>query len=86
MVHQPRDQLHRHVLEGQGRAVKQLEQELMGTDLAERNHRGVAEGGVGLIGHAAEIGIGNLVADKRADHIDRHFPIWPAEKSGDGFA
>ena len=34
MIHQPRDQLHRHVLERQGRAVKQLQQELIGADLA----------------------------------------------------
>ncbi len=66
--------------------MKQLEQELMGADLAQRNHRRVAEGGVGFIGHAAEIGIGNLAADERADHIDGDFPIRPAEKSGDSFA
>ena len=84
MIHQPRDQLHRHVLERQGRAVKQLQQELIGTDLVKRDHRGVTERGVSLVGHAAEIGIGNFVADKRADHIDRDFPIRSAEKSGDG--
>ncbi len=85
IIHQPRDQLHRDVLERQGRAMKQLQHELMGPDLAQWNHRGMAEGGVGLIGHAAEIGVGNLIADKRADHVDRDLPIRPAEKSGDGF-
>ncbi len=84
VIHQPRDQLHRDVLERQRRAVKQLQQELIGPDLIERNHRGVTECGVGLVGHAPEIGVGNLVTDKRADHIDRDFPIGPAEKSGDG--
>ena len=85
VIHQPRDQLHRDVLERQGRAVKQLQHELIGTDLVERHHRGMAERGIGLVGHAAEIGVGDLAADKRADHIDRDFPIGPAEESGDGF-
>ncbi len=85
MIHQPRDQLHRDVLERERRAVKQLQQELTGPDLIERNHGGMTERGVGLVGHAPEIGVGNLVADKRADDIDRDFPIGPAEKSRDGF-
>ena len=53
VVHQPRDQLHRHVLERQGRAVKQLQHELIGTDLAERNHRRMAERGIGVDTHMA---------------------------------
>ena len=85
VVHQPRDQLHRHVLERQRRAVKQLQHELIGTDLIERHDGRMAERGIGLIGHAAEIGIRNLAPDKRADHLDRDFPIGPAEKSGDRF-
>ncbi len=85
VIHQPRDQLHRHVLERQRRAVKQLQQELIGADLVERNHGGMAERGIGLIRHAAEIGVGDFAADERADDVDRDFPIRPAEKSGDGF-
>ena len=83
MVHQSRDQLHRHVLERQGRAVKQFQQELMRTDLIQRDDGGMTEGGVGVVGHGAQIGVGNFAADKRADHVDRDFPIGPAEKSGD---
>jgi hypothetical protein len=83
MIHQPRDQLHRHVLERQRGAVKQFQRELIGAHLIERHHRRMAEGGIGLVGHAAEIGVGNLGPDKRADHIDRDFPIGPAEESGD---
>ena len=60
VVHQPREQLHRDVLERQRRAVEQLEHELIGPDLNERHHRGMAERGVGLVRHAAEIGVGNL--------------------------
>ena len=85
MVHQPRDQLHRDVLERQRRTVKQFQHELIGTGLVERHHGRMAERGVGLIGHAAEIGIGDFAADKRADHLDRDFPIRPPQKSGDGF-
>ena len=85
VIHQPRDQLHRHVLERERRPVKQLQQELVGTDLVERHHGGMAERGVGLVRHAAEIGIGDFAADKRADHLDRDFPIGPAEQAGDGF-
>ena len=84
MIHQPRDQLHRDVLERQRRAVKQLQHELIGPDLVERNDGRMAERGVGLVGHAAEIGVGNFAADERPDHLDRDFPIRPAEKSGDG--
>ena len=65
--------------------VKQLQQELIGADLVERHHGGMAERGVGLIGHAAEIGVGDFAADKRPDHLDRDFPIGPAEQPGDGF-
>src|ERR1700704_4646249 len=39
---------------------------------------------IGFIRHAAEIRVGNLSSDKRADHIDRDLPIRPAKKSGDG--
>ena len=84
VIHQPRDQLHRDVLERQRRAVEQFEQELIGAELVERDHGGMAKCRVGLIGHAAEVGVGNLAADERPDHIDRDFPIRPAEKSGDG--
>ena len=48
VVHEPRQELHGHVLEGQGRAVEQLEQEVAGRELDQRRDRGVAEGGVGL--------------------------------------
>ena len=84
VIHQPRDQLHRDVLEGERRAVKQLQQELMRADLVERHHSGMTEGGVGLICHAAEIGVGDLAAHERANHVDGHLPIGPAEESGDG--
>ena len=58
MVHQPRHQLHREVLEGERRAVKQLEHEQAGAELHERHGRRMAEGAIGLARHAGEIGLG----------------------------
>ena len=84
VIHQPRDQLHRDVLERQRRAVEQLQHELIGPDLVERHHRRMAEGRVGFVRHAAEIGVGDFARGERPDHVDRDFPIGPAEKSGDG--
>ena len=59
MVHQPRQELHRHVLEGERRAVEELEHEQVGAELHQRRHGGMAEGGVGLAHHAGEIGRGD---------------------------
>ena len=50
----------------------------------ERHHGRMAERRVGLIGHAAEISVGNFLADERPDHLDRDFPIGPAKKARDG--
>src|ERR1700730_8693365 len=41
------------------------------------------EGGIGLVRHAAEVGVGDFTADKWAEHIARALPIRPAEKSAD---
>ena len=62
----------------------QLQQELIGSDLVERHHRGMAEGGVGLVGHAAEVGIGDFTGGKGLDDVDGDFPIGPAEEACDG--
>ena len=47
-VHQPRQQLHGHVLEGQRRPVEQLEHPQAAVDLHERRDGRVAEAGVGV--------------------------------------
>ena len=49
-----------------------------------RHYRRMPERRIGLIGHAPEIRVGNLAADKRADHFNSDFPIRTAGKSGDG--
>ncbi len=84
MIHQPRDQLHRDVLERQRRAMEQFERELVRADLIERDHRGMPERGIGLVGHAAELGIGNLAGGERPDDLDRDLPIGTAEECSDG--
>ena len=66
LVHQPAEQLHRHVLEGERRAVEQLQHEEIVVDLGERRHRLVAEGFVGRLEHGAEIGWRNRVVEERA--------------------
>jgi len=46
--------------------VEQLQQKLMWSDLVERHHRGMTEGGIGLVRHAAEIGVGDFAARQTA--------------------
>ncbi len=52
-------------------------------DLAKRHHRRMAESSIGLVGHAAELGIRDLAGDERLDDFDRDLPIGPAEKLRD---
>ena len=86
MIHQPRQQLHRQILEGERRPVEQLEHEQAGAELHERRGRRMAEGAVGLARHAREIGLGDAVADEGPDHLDRDFGIGPAGKARDRLA
>ena len=48
MVVEPAQKLQRHILEGQGRPVEQLQQPGPGIDLLQGRHRLVAETGIGL--------------------------------------
>ena len=84
MIHQPREQLHGHVLERQRRAVEQLEQEGVGADLRQRHDGGMAERAVGLAGEPRQVRLGDRIADERPDHLDRHLGIGPAGKARDG--
>ena len=85
MVHQPAQQLHGHILEGQRRAVEQLKHEAVRRDLHQRRHRRMAEGGIGLIDHALEIGILDGAAGEGADHLEGDVLIGLAGKACDGF-
>ena len=84
VIHQPRQQLHRQILEGERRPVEQFEHEQAGAELDQRHGGGMAEGAVGLLRHAREIGLGDGIADERADHFDRDFGVRAAGKAGDG--
>ena len=83
MVHQPRQKLHRQVLEGERRPVKQFEHEGVHAELRQRRDRGMAKIAVGLARHAGEIGFGDGIADERPDHLDRDFGIGTAGEAGD---
>ena len=85
MIHQPRQELHGEILEGERGPVEQFEQERIDVELRDRRHRRMAEGAVSLASDAGEVGNRDLVAGERLDHFDRHLGIGPAGKSGDGF-
>ncbi len=83
VVHQPRQKLHRQILEGERRPVEQLERELVHAELHQRRHGGMAESAIGLARHAGEVGLGDRIAGKAADHLDGDFGIGPAGESAD---
>ena len=83
MVHQPRQKLHRHILEGEGGAVKQLERECVGAELAQRRDRGMAERAVGLACHAGEIGFADRISGETPDDLAGDFGVGAAGKPGD---
>ena len=58
------------VLEGQRRAVEQLQREGIRAELDKRRHRGMAEGAVGLARHAGEVGFGDGIGGELPDHLD----------------
>ena len=43
VIHQPRDELHRQIFEGERRPVKQFKRECIDAELRQRRHRGMAE-------------------------------------------
>ena len=55
MVEEPADELQRHILEGQGRPVEQLQEPGPGVDLLQRRHRLMAEIGIGVPDQAGEL-------------------------------
>jgi hypothetical protein len=54
MVHQAPEQLHRHVLEGERRAVEEFEHEEIVAELRQRADGRMPEAGIGLRDHLAE--------------------------------
>ncbi len=64
MVHQPRDELHRHVLEGQGRPVEQFQQVFAITNFLQGQDVGRIEGRIGILDQGLQIRRRNGVADE----------------------
>ncbi len=83
VVHQPAQELHRQILEGERRAVKQLQHELARTVLPQRRNRRMAEAAIGLTDHAGEFVFGNFVAYERSDDLDGDFRVRSPRKGGD---
>ena len=75
MVHEPAQELHRQVLEGERRTVKQLEHEVAHAVLHQRRHCGMPEVAIGFARHAGEVVIGDGVAHERPHRLDRHLGI-----------
>ena len=63
---QPAQQLQRDILEGERRAVKQLEQIEPAADLDQRRDGRRVESGIGGVDIGAQFGIGESVADEAA--------------------
>jgi hypothetical protein len=84
VIHEPADELERHVLEGERRSMEELEQEFACSVLAQGRNRRVPEIAVGLTREAGEIVLRDPLADERAHHLDRDFGIGLPGKAGDG--
>jgi aspartate racemase len=82
VVHQAREELHRHVFEGERRSVKELQQVVVRTDLNERRDSGVTEAGIGIVEHAGEGGVGDLAASEGADDLKGDIGIGAAGEIG----
>ena len=83
MVHEPGEQLHGQILERQGRAMEQLEDERAGTELDQRHDRGMAERPIGLGGHAGEVVLRDRAVDERAQDFERQLRVRQAGQAGD---
>ncbi len=82
MVHQVAKELHCQILERKRRSMKQLEHEIIHSELDERSNRRMAKTAIGFARHAREIMLGDGFADKGANDLDREFGIGPSGKTG----
>ncbi|MNE09985.1 hypothetical protein D3C80_1026800 [compost metagenome] len=85
MVEQAAEQLQGEVLEGQGRAVEQLQHPLVAVQLAQRRHGVVVEGAVGFLEDLLEVGVGNAAGDEGAHHAEGQLVVRQAGPGGDFF-
>ena len=72
---QPSQELHRDVLEREGRAMEQLEQEPIGPELDKRHDILVREARVGSVNIGAEFGVVERARHEGAHHAERDFGI-----------
>ncbi len=82
-VHEPRHHLHGEVLEGERRPMKQLEQEFVRPDLAERRHGRVMEAAIGLFQHGFEVGKAGIAFEERTHDAIGGVGIVEAGERGD---
>ncbi len=87
-LEQVAEQLQRHILERQRRAVEQFEQPVLLIELHQRGHRGVGEfGAVDLLANGGQFRLGQAVTDEGAHHGGGDLPIGqPAQGADLGFA
>jgi hypothetical protein len=77
------DELHREVLEGERRAVEELEQEVVRADLHEGRAGGMAEAGVGARRCGAELVVGEGRRREGAHDAEGHLLVCEAREGGD---
>src|SRR6266700_1675085 len=80
---EPAQELHRHVLEGERRPMKQLEQEKIRRERHQRRDRVVRKIGIGSLNIGLEFVPRESVADKRPHHAQRHLGIREAGEFAD---
>ncbi len=80
---QEAEQLQRDILEGQSRAVEQLEHPLARIELDERGDGGVGEAAIGGVAELAQFVLRQGIADERRQDRDRGLDIGQAGKRPD---
>ena len=83
MLHQPAEELHREILEGERRPMKQFEQKEIVAELRERRDGDMVEPGIGRRDHLAQRRAVERSGDERPDDGLRHRGIGLAGESGD---
>ncbi|SVJ78826.1 Uncharacterised protein [Klebsiella pneumoniae] len=83
MVEQAAEQLQGEVLEGQGRAVEQLQHPFVAVQLAQRRHCVMGEDAIGFLEDLLEVGIGDAAGDERAHHPEGQLVVGQADPGGD---
>jgi hypothetical protein len=84
VLHEASEELHGHVLEREGGAVEELEDEEVVCDLDEGADGRMAKSRVGLLDHPVEVGHGDLPVDERAENRLRDVRVAPPGEALDG--